>query len=209
MAELNTTSINDLPTDPAGGGSIGGNVSLLANESNYKIPQTPQYNPNPAQQQQAGPGSNSMSLDQSTISQIVNGLQQASIAGATTLPSRDIPQNTQSIVNDPAIQANYVPPPPQNQKDYIKDDDNTYTYKEENINNSLDAVYDEIQAPLLLSVLYFFFQLPIMRKLIFQNLPFLCNVDGNYNFNGLVFTSALYGVLYYFLTKSMSHFNKF
>lgn len=209
MAELNTTSINDLPTDPAGGGSIGGNVSLVANETNYKIPQTPQYNaqmPGPQQGQQAPGG---MSLDQTTISQIVNGLQQASIAGATSLPSRDIPQNTQSIVNDPAIQANYVPPPQPSQKDYIKDDDNTYTYKEENINNSLDAVYDEIQAPLLLSVLYFFFQLPIMRKLIFKYVPFLCNVDGNYNFNGLVFTSALFGFVYYFLTKSMSHFNKF
>ncbi len=208
MSELNTTSINDLPTDPAGGGSIGGNISLVANESNYKIPQTPQYNTqiqSQAQTQQTG----GMSLDQSTISQIVNGLQQASIAGATSLPSRDIPQNTQSIVSDPAIQANYIPPPQPSQTDYIKDDSNTYTYKEENINNSLDAVYDEIQAPLLLGVLYFFFQLPIMRKIIFQYLPFLCNNDGNYNFNGLVFTSALYGFIYYFLTKSMSHFNKF
>jgi hypothetical protein len=207
MAELNTTSINDLPTDPAGGGSIGGNISLVANESNYKIPQSPQYSSQiPLQSQSQGSG---MSLDQSTISQIVNGLQQASIAGATSLPSRDIPQNTQSIVNDPGIQANYVPPPQPNQSDYIKDDDNTYTYKEENINNSLDNVYDEIQAPLLLAVLYFLFQLPVMRKLLFQYVPFLCNVDGNYNFNGLVFTSALFGFIYYFLTKSMSHFNKF
>ena len=210
MSELNTTSINDLPTDPAGGGSIGGNISLVANESNYKIPQTPQYNtqiqPQPQGQTQQTGG---MSLDQSTISQIVNGLQQASIAGATSLPSRDIPQNTQSIVSDPAIQANYIPPPQPEKTDYIKDDSNIYTYKEENINNSLDAVYDEIQAPLLLGVLYFFFQLPIMRKIIFQYLPFLCNNDGNYNFNGLVFTSALYGFIYYFLTKSMSHFNKF
>jgi hypothetical protein len=206
MSELNTTSINDLPTDPAGGGSIGGNISLVANESNYKIPQTPQYNTQPQGQTQQTGG---MSLDQSTISQIVNGLQQASIAGATSLPSRDIPQNTQSIVSDPSIQANYIPPPQPSQTDYIKDDTNIYTYKEENINNSLDAVYDEIQAPLLLGVLYFFFQLPIMRKIIFQYLPFLCNLDGNYNFNGLVFTSALYGFIYYFLTKSMSHFNKF
>lgn len=206
MSELNTTSINDLPTDPAGGGSIGGNISLVANESNYKIPQTPQYN---AQMQQQTQQTGGMSLDQSTISQIVNGLQQASIAGATSLPSRDIPQNTQSIVSDPTIQANYVPPPQPNQTDYIKDDTNIYTYKEENINNSLDAVYDEIQAPLLLSVLYFFFQLPIMRKIIFQYVPFLCNADGNYNFNGLIFTSALYGFIYYFLTKSISHFNKF
>ena len=198
MSELNTTSIHDLPTDPAGGGSIGGNISLMTNESNYKIPSAI-----------GQPGGQGMSLDQSTISQIVNGLQQASIAGATSLPSRDIPQSTQQIVNDPGVQANYVPPPPPSQSDYIKDEDTNYTYKEETINGSLDAVYDEIQAPLLLAVLYFVFQLPIMRKLIFKYIPFLCSNDGNYNFNGLVFTSGLFGFLYYSLTKTMSHFNKF
>lgn len=200
MSELNTTSIHDLPTDPAGGGSIGGNISLMTNETNYKISQG---------QQGQGQGGQGMSLDQSTISQIVNGLQQASIAGATSLPSRDIPQSTQQLVNDPGIQANYVPPPPPSQSDYIKDEDTNYTYKEETINGSLDAVYDEIQAPLLLAVLYFIFQLPVMRKLIFKYIPFLCSNDGNYNFNGLVFTSGLFGFLYYSLTKTMSHFNKF
>ena len=199
MSELNTTSIHDLPTDPAGGGSIGGNISLMTNETNYKISQG---------QQGQGQGGQGMSLDQSTISQIVNGLQQASIAGATSLPSRDIPQSTQQLVNDPGIQANYLPPPP-SQSDYIKDEDTNYTYKEETINGSLDAVYDEIQAPLLLAVLYFIFQLPVMRKLIFKYIPFLCSNDGNYNFNGLVFTSGLFGFLYYSLTKTMSHFNKF
>ena len=108
----------------------------------------------------------------------------------------------------PAANANCVRPPP-SQSDYIKDEDTNYTYKEETINDSLDAVYDEIQAPLLLAVLYFVFQLPIMRKLIFKYIPFLCSNDGNYNFNGLVFTSGLFGFLYYSLTKTMSHFNKF
>ena len=119
------------------------------------------------------------------------------------------PQNTQQIMNDPGIQANYVPPPPENQTDYIKDEDTNYTYKEETINSSMDAIYDEIQAPLLLSVLYFIFQLPIMKKLLFQYIPFLCSNDGNYNFNGLIFTSGLFGFIYYSLTKTMSHFNKF
>jgi len=212
MSEFNTTSIHDLPTDPAGGGSIGGNISLMANETNYKIPSAlgQQGQGQQGQQMQGQQGqTSSMSLDQSTISQIVNGLQQASIAGATSLPSRDIPQSTQQIVNDPGIQANYVPPPQPSQSDYIKDEDTNYTYKEETISSSLDSIYDEIQAPLLLAVMYFIFQLPVMRKLIFKYIPFLCSNDGNYNFNGLVFTSGLFGFLYYSLTKTMSHFNKF
>jgi hypothetical protein len=206
MSDLNTTSIHDLPTDPSGGGSIGGNVSLVANETvNYK---NQVIAPQPQMGQGQGQGQG-MSLDQTTISQIVNGLQQASIAGATSLPSRDIPQNTQQLTHDPAVQVNYVPPPPPNQKDYINDEPTNYDYPEERVKNSLDSIYDEIQAPLLLGVLYFTFQLPIMRKMIFKYMPFLCNNDGNYSLNGLIFTSGLFGFIYFSLTKSMAQFNKF
>ena len=206
MSDLNTTSIHDLPTDPSGGGSIGGNISLVANETvNYK---NQVIAPQPQMGQGQGQGQG-MSLDQTTISQIVNGLQQASIAGATSLPSRDIPQNTQQLTHDPEVQVNYVPPPPPNQKDYINDEPTNYDYPEERVKNSLDSIYDELQAPMLLGVLYFTFQLPIMRKMIFKYMPFLCNNDGNYSLNGLIFTSGLFGFIYFSLTKSMAQFNKF
>jgi len=199
MSEINTTSINDLPTDPSGGGSIGGNVSLVINETSGSN--------NMVQSSQPGP-SNSLSLDQSTISQIVNGLQQASLAGATSLPSRDIPLHTEQLTKDAQIQPNYIPPPP---KDYINetDDDINNYYKTEKMDNSLDSLYDELQAPLLLGVLYFLFQLPIFKKSIFKYLPFLCHTDGNYNFNGLVFSCALFGFIYYSLSKTVKHFSKF
>ena len=203
MGDNNTTSIHDLPTDPVSGGSIGGNISLVANE----IRQHQQ------QQQPQQQGSSALSLDQTTISQIVNGLQQASIAGATTLPSRDIPQNTQSLTHDSHIQPNYVPPPSNN--DYINDadydnDNNINNYNRgEQMKNSLDSVYDEIQIPLLISILYFIFQLPIIRKTLCKYIPLLCNNDGNYNINGLVFTCGLFGLLYYFLSKTMRMFNTF
>lgn len=193
MSENNTTSINDLPTDPMGGGN---NISLVATEKN-----------NPGQ----SVPSSGLSLDQSTISQIVNGLQQASVSGATTLPSRDISQNTQSLTQDVHIKPNYVPPP--NNVDYINDNDheqyvNRYQ-QEERIQNSLDSVYDEFQTPLLLGILFFLFQLPIIKKTLFKYIPFLCNIDGNYNLNGLIFASALFGFSYYSLSKTMKQFNTF
>jgi hypothetical protein len=193
MSENNTTSIHDLPTDPMGGGN---NISLVATEKN-----------NPPQTQP----SSGLSLDQSTISQIVNGLQQASVSGATTLPSRDISQNTQSLTQDVYIKPNYVPPP--NNVDYINDSDheqyvNRYQ-QEERIQNSLDSVYDEFQTPLLLGILFFLFQLPIIKKTLFKYIPFLCNIDGNYNLNGLIFASALFGFSYYSLSKTMKQFNTF
>ena len=199
MSEINTTSINDLPTDPAAGGSIGGNINLVINET---VGTNNQMN-NP------GPLNSQLSLDQTTISQIVNGLQQASLAGATSLPSRDIPLHTEQLTSDVQIQPNYVPPP--QTRDYINDsdDDINNCYKNERQQNSLDSIYDELQAPLLLAVLYFLFQLPFFKKNIFKYLPFFCHTDGNYNFNGLIFTCALFGFIYYSLSKTVKHFSKF
>lgn len=198
MSDINTTSINDLPTDPIGGGSLSGNISLVTNEM-----QNLQQQPQQPQQYQ--------SLDQSTISQIVNGLQQASRAGSTTLPSRDIPVTTQQLTNDPSIQANYIAPPNIENNDYINSNDanEDFDYPEEKNKNYLDSIYDEFQSPLLIAILYFIFQLPIFKKSLFKYLPFLCNNDGNYNINGLLFTSALFGFIFYSLIKFIVQFNKF
>ena len=196
-----STSILDLPTDPIGGGNISNNISMNASE-NIQIPQ----------QQQSSQGGG-FSLDQTTISQIVNGLQQASISGATQLSSRDIPMTSTSHNLDPNIQPNYVPPPPQNM-DYIKDYEQTSdmvnNYNRDILKqNSLDDMYNEIQTPLLLAVLYFLFQLPFFRKFLFSYFPVLFSNDGNLNINGFLFTSLLFGLLYYLLTKTTNHFSAF
>jgi hypothetical protein len=195
----NSTSILDLPTDPVGGGNISNNISLQATENiNFEQKQIP----------------SGVSLDQSTINQIVNGLQQATLSGATQLPSRDIPMTTTGLSNDPQIQPNYVPPPPQNSQDYIKDYEQTsdmvYKYNQGlNRQNSLDDTYNEIQTPLLLAVLYFLFQLPFLRKILFTYFPVLFSNDGNLNINGFLFTSILFGLLFYLFNKISTHFNAF
>jgi hypothetical protein len=201
-----STSILDLPTDPVGGGSIGNNISLNASEN--IIVQ------NNASHQQPSPLQNSnLSLDQTTISQIVNGLQQASMVGATQLPSRDIPMITTSHSNDAQIQPNYVPQQ-QTPVDYIKNyeqsEDIIDSYNKNIRNqNSLDEMYDEIQTPLLLAVLYFLFQLPFFRKFLYSYFPILFSKDGNLNINGFLFTSILFGLLFYVLNKITNHFNAF
>jgi hypothetical protein len=75
--------------------------------------------------------------------------------------------------------------------------------------NSLDDMYNEIQTPLLLAVLYFLFQLPFFRKLLFTYFPVLFSNDGNLNINGFLFSSALFGLIYYGLNKVTSHFGTF
>ncbi len=195
-----TTSILDLPTDPVGGGNVTNNIVMSASEPSAK----PNDNSQPS----------GISLDQSTISMIVNGLQQASLSGATQLPSRDIPMNTTGITSDPHVQPNYVPPPPQNHEDYIKNYEQSSDMVDKyNANkqrqNSLDDMYNEIQTPLLLAVLYFLFQLPFFRKFLFTYFPVLFSNDGNLNINGFLFSSALFGLIYYGLNKVTNHFGAF
>ena len=191
------TSILDLPTDPVGGGT---NITITAQEK-----QMAQQQP-----QQGAPG---MSLDQTTINQIVNGLQQATLAGATQLPSRDIPMTTSGLSTDPQVIPNYVPPTPQNM-DYIKNYEQTSDMvnqynNRKHMNDSLDDMYNEIQTPVLLSVLYFLFQLPFFKRFLYTYIPFLFSNDGNYNINGYLFTSVLFGLLFHLLIKTTSYFGTF
>lgn len=192
------TNIFDLPTDPVGGGN--NNITLNAQE-----------NLNSQQQQQLNSG---MTLDQTTINQIVNGLQQATMVGATQLPSRDIPMTTTGLSSDPQTIPNYVPQPPVYQNDYIKDYEQTSDIinnynRGKQITNSLDDIYNEIQTPILVAVLYFLFQLPFFKKFLYSYIPFLFSNDGNYNINGFLFTSITFGLLFHFLIKTTSYFGTF
>jgi len=192
-----TTSISDLPTDPVNGGNIGaGNIAMIATE---KMDNNANNAP--------------VILDQTTISQIITGIQQASTTGATMLPSRDIPRNTTGITQDPNIQPNYIPPP-RNPIDYIQEYQNpqnminNYNHTEK-IQTSMDDVYDEFQTPILLAALFFLFQLPFFKKLIYNYFPALFLNDGNYNLGGYAFNSVLFGLLFLALTKITKHFGTF
>lgn len=183
------TNILDLPTEPLGGSNTN-NISINAFEKNTETNNT-----------------SNISLDQSTINQIVNGLQQATISGSTQLPSRDISMETISHNIDQAVQPNYIPVSnnPINNIEYINEDikDNSVNQKQ------IDIFYNEIQMPLLIAALYFLFQLPIFKKSLYYYLPMLFSKDGNYNINGFLGTSFLFGFLYYILQKIIFHFNTF
>ena len=180
-----TTNIQDLPSDPAGGGN--NPINMVTTET---IPP----------------------LDTTTINQLVSGLQQASVNGTTVLPSRDIPRNIAPIAQDPYTQPNYIPP--SKNADYISEEESSdeiihnYNYIK-NTDDSLDSLYSEIQTPLLLAVLYFIFQIPIFKVTLFKHLSFLFNKDANFNIYGILFTSALYGFIYYSCSKCLVQFSKF
>ena len=143
-------------------------------------------------------------LSKESINQIVNGIQEASQSRLTELPSRDIPMNPQQVALDPHIQANYIPSEPKT--DYIQNEQ-TYgdvvknvEYKNSEINN-LDNLYNELQTPILIMIIYFLFQLPYTKELFIKYVPSLFNKDGNQNFSGYVITTILFGLSYYLIVK--------
>jgi len=124
------------------------------------------------------------------------------------LPSRDIHFDTSSFAQDEEIQANYIPKHKKN-KDFVRDYENLTESKlekheqEKHRERLVDRIFTEIQLPLLISILYFVFQMPIINKLLFKSLSFLTiyGPDGNFNFQGLILRSLLFGVCFHTMVK--------
>tara|TARA_B100001939_G_scaffold199862_1_gene171787 strand:- start:356 stop:955 length:600 start_codon:yes stop_codon:yes gene_type:complete len=157
---------------------------------------------NPPKQEPVIAPSAPTELSQQSINQIVAGLQQAQ--GATGLPSRDLPTNSNHITQDEQIQPNYIPKP--ENTNYIENDQEFETLIEQSKHKKveqdrLDVLYDELQTPVIVMILFFFFQLPIFQKTLSKNLPSLFTRDGNPSFSGYLFKTVVFGTVFYGLTK--------
>ena len=199
-----TTSIDDLP-GIAGGGGGGG---IVQNALKPEIPHqtySPVVSASQQQQQQQYVQANS----NMNVNEFVTGLQRATASGMTVLPIRDVPRNTESVVSDEQTMPNYVPKAPH---DYIREHhDNTQSFLQhhEHLTNrgeSIDVVYETLQVPILLAILYFTFQLPVMRKYLLMYLPSIFNKDGNHNLSGLLFISILFSFTYYGINFILNQF---
>jgi len=192
---IGTTSIDTLPVSP----QTSDNIRMDTYEQNVKIP-----NPTQALQNERDMDPSTM---QKNLNQFVTGIQQASAAGMTALPSRDIPQNQQHLSQDTHIQPDYIPPL-QTEPDYIRaEQTNDEIIRAQALKqgkkDSFDIWYDELQTPVLIGILFFLFQLPVIQKQMCRILPSLFNKDGNPSLSGYVFTSVSFASVYYFLVKSM------
>ena len=141
-------------------------------------------------------------LSQQSIQQIVAGLQQAQ--GSTGLPIRDLPTNNAHITQDEQIQPNYVPKP--ENTNYIENDQEFESLIQQSKNKKveqdrLDVLYDELQTPIIVMILFFFSQLPIFQKTLAKNLPSLFTRDGNPSFSGYLFKTVVFGIVFYGITK--------
>jgi hypothetical protein len=142
-------------------------------------------------------------------SQLTSSLRDAKASGATVLPSRDIPQHTLPIQQDYQTKANYVPEVETN--DYIgnilnKEKSILQQKQKQNYDDNLDYIYQNIQIPFLICILYFLFQLPFIRKNLLTFLPNLFNSDGNPKLSGYIFNSVVFALLYALLIQTLQFF---
>ena len=148
------------------------------------------------------------SIDPATISHLMSDLKQAANSGATQLPSAHIPMDSaaDALARDPHTVPTYIQSNQQYQnKDYIRSHNMSDTIQQHNretmYESDVDYWYNEMRVPAMLVVLYFLFQMPFFKRNNHIYFPSLFAEDGNYNFNGLVFTSACFGALYIIVMK--------
>ena len=124
------------------------------------------------------------------------------------MPNRGIPQDTTAFQNDEYMIPNHVP----NTKltnDYLRDYETRLEkmsgehQKQKHREDLVVSTYDEFQTPILIGVMFFLFQLPIINMLIFKYLGFLKihNEDGNMNLYGLMLKSVMFGLFYFGFIK--------
>ena len=175
-----TTSLGELPI----AGVENSNIPLVQTE-NIKIS-------NPLQQQISSRETDinnptGQNESQESYNELIAGLQSASQQGQTELPDRNIPQQTTNLMTDETVHPNYIPE--SNQSKYVEneitnEDIINYNKNLENQSNNFDNIYNELQQPILVAILYFLFQLPIIQKYLYKIIPGLFKSDGNPNIFG-------------------------
>ena len=124
------------------------------------------------------------------------------------LPSRDIPMDQLQYQQDEEIQPNYVPKPKLT-KDYVREYEEAAekaAQKHEKSKRQVEQIEDamvDFQLPVLVALLFFIFQIPIVHTVMYRYMSALpiFHSDGNLNFYGFLFKSAMFGSAFWSLQR--------
>lgn len=213
-----TTSIDDLPLSSqtpgnnhyqhTGGGGGGGGAPLI-------------YSPNIGSSGDSMMSHGPTQIPGNVMNEVMQGVQRASANGMTMIPTRDIPMNPNSFTHDDQSRPNYVPDPRSvhfqdgagggggGGADYIKDYESMESIVRANARQSnqldtIEAIYYDIQMPILVGVMYFIFQMPVFRAQLLHFLPSLFGEDGNFKMIGLTATSAMFALVFFIIMKLLN-----
>lgn len=223
---ISMTRIIDLP-DTSGSfeqNSLGADMYIPINghPNPYGIPPPPAGGIAPPQQTQIGPTQYSNTMYSSNVQPQKPAPQYSQeqfnemFIEQQRLPQRDIPMNISQHVQDEQIQPNYIPKP-KITSDYIQEYQQTTDRKirehEEKVmrEKKAESWFNEFQIPIMIALLYFIFQLPIINTIIFKRFSFLSiyREDGNFNLTGLTLKSILFAIIFYSLHKSIDLLSNF
>jgi hypothetical protein len=186
------------------------NNQMTTSSYNNLIPPSGSNTSNPIMQNSPLTMENSQqSQPPPNYNELISQIQKAAVYGSTALPSRDIPMEPVKIMNDVQSQPNYIPPP-QIQEDYIKNsispqniiETNMREYKQDSM---FEKIYAEFQLPLIIGLLFFLFQLPVVKQYNKSLLPFLFKTDGNPNLYGYIANSIMFASMVHILLKLVTY----
>jgi hypothetical protein len=128
------------------------------------------------------------------------------------LPSRDIPMDQGKYQQDEEIQPNYIPRAKLT-SDYVKDyeeitHENIRRHENHKEKTSMvDRILSNLQTPIIVALMFFIFQMPMMNTMFYRNFSFLSvyNTDGNINFYGIALKSVLFGSIFYSLQNTVNY----
>jgi len=196
-----TTSIDDLPLSSQTPGNYGGGGAPLIYSPN--LGGDPMMSHGPTQ------------IPGNVMNEVLQGVQRASANGMTMIPTRDIPMNPNSFTHDDQARPNYVPQKSVHfqdgggsgggSHDYIKEHTSMESIVRANARQSnqidtIEAIYYDLQMPILIGVLYFIFQMPVFRAQLLHFLPSLFAEDGNFKIIGVTATSAMFAGTFFVIT---------
>ena len=187
---MDTTNISDLPTN-----------NTLNNE-NITMTQT--------ERMVNQPEVNSIQTQENNVANINSVLERARENGSLSLPSRDIPMDQTTITNDNEAHPDFIPN--KDDKDYVKEmmtieELQEKRRKERNKEDSLEEIYEQLQTPIFIGILFFIFQLPITNKYFHKYFSIGFRSDGQMNLQGYLGKSLLFAFIYYSLNLLMHKLN--
>lgn len=204
-----TTQLDDLPIAPTT--ETDTNIKLETTEKNIKIDSAINNLRNQRETELTSNQNGQIgSFGSNDVKEFVEGVQEAVSAGALGLQARDIPQSQEHLTQDPQMKPSFIPT--RETTDYIgfqqssQEIINNNTNKKRNDDN-LDIIYTKLQTPLLLALLYFLFQMPIVKQTALRLIPSMFHKDGNPNLTGYITNSVVFAGTYYVLMLTLQYFS--
>jgi hypothetical protein len=115
-------------------------------------------------------------------------------ANSTQLQQRDVPKMTLEHTLDTETRVHHIPEQPK------------YIEEQSVINNAFSLpLLDLTRIPIIISLLYFVFQLHLVEGVMMKVVPMLFKSDGSMTATGTVIKSVMFGAAYFAITQISEH----